>query len=103
MAGIEHQYEYKPKWWAILLIGGFFSLAAVVCLYKIAHPWPENLPVVFWIALVLSLVGVALPGSRQLNGCRSGGALPSPRRLSFSPGLGGLRRRRPSTTRRSPG
>jgi hypothetical protein len=62
MADIERQYEYKPKWWAVLLIGGFFTLSAVVCCYTIAHPSPENLPVLYWIVLVLSLVGVALPG-----------------------------------------
>jgi hypothetical protein len=62
MADIERQYPYKPKWRAILLIGGYFTLGAVACGYKIAHPWPENVPVLYWIALVSGLVGAVLPG-----------------------------------------
>jgi hypothetical protein len=62
MADIERQYQYKPKWWAILFVGGFFTLSAAFCVYKIAHPWPENLSVLYWIAFVLSLVCVAPPG-----------------------------------------
>jgi hypothetical protein len=79
MADIERQYEYKPKWRAILLLGGFFALGAVVCAYKIAHPWPENLPVLFWIALVLSLVGFALPGVAAVQ------RLSLRRRVAFTP------------------
>jgi hypothetical protein len=79
MADIERQYQYKPKWWAILLLGGFFTLGAAVCGYKIAHPWPENVPVLYWIALVLSLVGAVLPGvaAVQRLSCR--------RRVAFTP------------------
>jgi hypothetical protein len=79
MPDIERQYEYKPKWWAVLLIGGFFTLGAVVCAYKIGHPWPENLPVLFWIAFVLSLVGVALPGVVAVE------RLSFRRRVAFTP------------------
>jgi hypothetical protein len=55
MADIERQYQYKPKWFPILLLGGHATLAALVCAYKIAHPWPENLPALYWMGLVLSL------------------------------------------------
>jgi hypothetical protein len=67
MADIERQYAYRPKWWAILFLGGFFALAAVLFAYKIAHPWPENLPVLCWIAFVASLLGLALPGAAAVQ------------------------------------
>ena len=56
MADIERQYEYKHKWWHLLLVGGFCTLLAAS---TIAQASPENLGVLYWIALVLSLAGVA--------------------------------------------
>src|SRR5262249_44470415 len=61
------QYEYKPKWGAILFVGGILSTAAVVFAYKIANPWPEDLPILYWIAFVLSLAGLAVPGLAALE------------------------------------
>jgi hypothetical protein len=62
MDDIEREYEYKPKWWALLLMGGYFALGALVCAYKIIHPWPENLPFLYGAVLVLSVGGVVLVG-----------------------------------------
>jgi hypothetical protein len=79
MADIECQYQYKPKWRVILFVGCHATLAAVVCAYKIAHPWPENLPALYWTAFVLSLLCLARPGVAAVErlSCR--------RRVAFSP------------------
>jgi hypothetical protein len=79
MAEIERQYEYKPRWRVILFLGGHAVLVAVVCAYKIAHPWPENLPALYWIVFVLNLVcltrvAVAAVGRWRLR-----------RRVAFTP------------------
>jgi hypothetical protein len=62
MADVGHQYDYQPKWWVILLIAGHSILGASVGAYKIAHPWPENLPALYWALLVFSLLGLARIG-----------------------------------------
>ena len=62
MVGVERQYDYQPKWWVILLIAGHSILGAAVGAYKIAHPWPENLPPLYWVLLVFSLLGLARMG-----------------------------------------
>ena len=56
MADIERQYEYKPRWSHVLLVGGFctFLVASLI-----ARALPEELGVLYWMALVLSLAGVA--------------------------------------------
>jgi hypothetical protein len=55
MADIERQYEYKPRWSHVLLVGGFCTFLAASL---IARASPEGLGVLYWIALVLSLAGV---------------------------------------------
>jgi hypothetical protein len=61
-----HEYakshDYQPKWWVILLIAGHSILGAAVGAYKSAHPWPENLPALYWALLVFSLLGLARMG-----------------------------------------
>ena len=59
MADIERQYEYKPRWSHILLLAGFCTLLAA-CV--IARASPEDLPVMYWIVLVVSFAGVAWSG-----------------------------------------
>src|SRR5206468_10132165 len=59
MADIERQYAYKPRWSHILLLAGFCTLLAAS---TIAHASPEDLPVMYWIVLVVSFAGVAWSG-----------------------------------------
>ena len=59
MADIERQYEYKPRWSHVLLVGGFCTLLAA-CV--IAQASPESLGVMYWIVLVVSFAGVAWSG-----------------------------------------
>jgi hypothetical protein len=59
MADIERQYEYKPRWSHVLLLGGFCTLLAAS---TIAHASPEDLGVLYWIVLVVSFAGVAWSG-----------------------------------------
>jgi hypothetical protein len=79
MADIERQYEYQPKWWVILLIAGHCILGATVGAYKIAHPWPENLPALYWILFVWSLLGLARMGAAAIE------RLSLRRRVAFTP------------------
>jgi hypothetical protein len=59
MADIERQYEYKPRWSHVLLVGGFCTLLATSA---IARASPENLGVMYWIGLVVCLAGVVVSG-----------------------------------------
>src|SRR5262245_18759937 len=59
MANIERQYEYKPRWSHVLLVGGFCILLAASA---IARASPENLGVMYWIVLVVCLAGVVVSG-----------------------------------------
>ena len=59
MADIERQYAYRPRWSHILLLAGFCTLLAAS---TIAHASPEDLPVMYWIVLVVSFAGVAWSG-----------------------------------------
>src|SRR5438128_11559298 len=59
MADIERQYEYKPRWSHVLLLGSFCTLLAASV---IARASPETSPVMYWIVLVVSLAGVAWSG-----------------------------------------
>ena len=59
MADIERQYEYKPRWSHVLLLAGFCTLLAASV---IAHASPENLGVLYWIVLAVSLGCAALSG-----------------------------------------
>src|SRR5437763_9954187 len=59
MADIERQYEYRPRWSHILLLAGFCTLLAAS---TIARASPEDLPVMYWIVLVVSFAGVAWSG-----------------------------------------
>jgi hypothetical protein len=79
MADIERQYDYQPKWWVILLIAGHSILGAAVGAYKIAHPWPENLPALYWALLVFSLLGLAWIGVVAVE------RLSLRRRVAFTP------------------
>ena len=72
MADIERQYEYKPRWSHVLLVGGFCTLLAASA---IARASPENLGVLYWIVLVVSLAGVPL-GFRHRASGGSGKAAP---------------------------
>ena len=59
MADIERQYEYKSRWSHILLLAGFCTLLAAS---TIARASPEDLSLLHWIVLVVSLAGVAWSG-----------------------------------------
>src|SRR5437764_8884261 len=59
MADIQRQYEYKPRWSHVLLLGSFCTLLAASA---IAHASPETSPVMYWIVLVVSFAGVAWSG-----------------------------------------
>ena len=59
MADIERQYEYKPRWSHVLLVGGFCILLAA-CV--IARASPEDLGVPYWIVLAVCLAGVVVSG-----------------------------------------
>ena len=59
MAHCERQYEYKPRWSHVLLVGGFCSLLAASV---IARASPEDLGLLYWIVLVVSFAGVAWSG-----------------------------------------
>jgi hypothetical protein len=76
MAEIEHQYEYKSKWWHVLFAGGFFILVGA---YTIALASPQNSPVLFWTFLVLSLAGIAVAGAMAVE------RLFFRRRIAFTP------------------
>jgi hypothetical protein len=50
MGDVERQYEYKPKWWVILLFVGFFGLGAVLFAREATSNDPKKLPAFFcWI------------------------------------------------------
>ena len=59
MADIERQYEYKPRWSHVLLVGGFCTLLAAS---TIAQASPESLGVLYWILLAVSLGCAAVSG-----------------------------------------
>src|SRR4051794_183576 len=59
MAEIERQYEYKPRWSHVLLVGGFCTLLAGAVM---ARASPERLGVVYWIVLAACLAGVVVSG-----------------------------------------
>jgi hypothetical protein len=59
MAEIERQYEYKPRWSHVLLLGVFCTLLAAS---TIARASPENLGVMYWIVLAVSFAGIAWSG-----------------------------------------
>jgi hypothetical protein len=47
MADIEREYEYKPRWWALLFGAGLFVVGAVVLGRKASSNDPDNLPVLY--------------------------------------------------------
>jgi hypothetical protein len=54
MDEIEREFEYKPKWWAILLTMGYFALGAVACGYLATRNGPGLGRVFFWVLCGLS-------------------------------------------------
>src|SRR5262245_23915418 len=62
MTDLERAYDYKPKWWAILLLGGYFALGAVFLGHKASGNDPDNLPGLYWVCCALGVAGVALAG-----------------------------------------
>jgi hypothetical protein len=75
MADVERQYEYKLQWWVILFTGGFSTLVGAYTIRAV----PENLPVLYWTGLVLSLAGAALTGAMAIE------RLLLRRRIAFTP------------------
>src|SRR3982751_3791508 len=55
MADIERQYEYRPRWSHVLLVGGFCTLLAGSAN---ARASPQDLGVLYWIVLAVCLAGV---------------------------------------------
>jgi hypothetical protein len=46
MSEIEHEYEYRPRWWDLLLIVAFFGAGVALGGYKAVRPEPERIRVV---------------------------------------------------------
>jgi hypothetical protein len=79
MAEIEREYEYKPKWWALLLVAGWFALGAVVLGHKASGNDPDNLPVLYWVLCGLCVGFEALVAARMVE------RLFLRRRVAFTP------------------
>ncbi len=56
MNDIDREYEYQPKWWAILFHASGYTMGAVICGY---WAWRGNLPQIYWIVCVLCIILVA--------------------------------------------
>ena len=64
MDGVEREYAYQPRWWAILLGLSYFGLGAVVALAAVGA---GHLPALYWAVCALCFVGVALVGARAVG------------------------------------
>src|SRR5438128_3399068 len=67
MAAIEREYEYKPKWWALLFGAGGFALGALILGHKASGNDLDNLPVLYWVLCALCIGFVALIGARAVE------------------------------------
>jgi hypothetical protein len=61
MTDVEREFGYHPKWHAILFVGGFFVLCAVIYAYKASGNDADNLRVLYWPLCGLSVLGAVLP------------------------------------------
>ncbi len=63
MTGTERAFDYKIKWWVILLFAGVFGLGAVLLGHKASGNDPDNLPGLYWVLCALSIWFVARAGA----------------------------------------
>jgi hypothetical protein len=66
MTNIERQYEYQPKWWAILFPLGYYGVGAGILGYKASSNDPDNLPVFYWAVCALCIGFAALHGANAV-------------------------------------
>jgi hypothetical protein len=67
MDAIEREFEYKPKWWALLLSMGHFALAAAASGYLATRNGPEIERVLFWVLCGLSSALAILVGAHAVK------------------------------------
>jgi hypothetical protein len=68
MDEVEREYQYKPKWWAILLTMAHFALGAVACGYEAVRNTAAIVRVFYWVVGGLCIVFAALVGARAVEG-----------------------------------
>jgi hypothetical protein len=79
MDEVEREYEYKPKWWALVFTMGYFALGAVASGYIALSDAPDLVRVFYWV-----LGGLCL-GFAAVVGFRAVGRLILPRRVALTP------------------
>jgi hypothetical protein len=65
---IEREYKYKPRWWAVLLLAGFYGGVAVVLGLKASSNDPDNIPVLYGGACALAVGSFTLVVLRVVAG-----------------------------------
>jgi hypothetical protein len=70
MDEVEREYQYKPKWWAILLTVAYFALGAVACAYEAIRNTAEVVRGFYWVASGLGVVLAALAVARAVERLR---------------------------------
>jgi hypothetical protein len=67
MDEVEHEFEYKPRWWAVLFTLGHFALGAVACGYMASRNGPTILRVFYGVIGGLCIGFVALVGASAVE------------------------------------